>query len=159
MPEVHKRVIVADLTACRSGGDGVSVVHACKSPCHQHAVGYRGNLSSSHPNYLYLRRDSDLYLNIIDPPIPLFPDTLFSVFMSFARENWDCGETVLIHCNKGESRAPSLALIFLAKGLGAISNDGYANARADFVKLYPTYMPGKGIEKYLTDSWTKLDAF
>ena len=38
----------------------LAVVHACNSPCHQGAVGYRGILDKSHPHYLVLERGCDL---------------------------------------------------------------------------------------------------
>ena len=34
--------------------DDWAVIHACKSPCHQRALGYRGSLPKNHPNYLVL---------------------------------------------------------------------------------------------------------
>lgn len=157
MQTVYERLIVADVTACRRGDDRLFVVHACKSPCHQNAVGYKGSLLKTHPNYLSLKQGSDLYLNIIDPPVPLFPNDLFTTFFAFAGPAWNEGRTLLIHCNQGESRAPSLALLFLAKQLKVISNDSYAQARAEFSAMYPRYAPGKGIETYLRDNWRSLD--
>lgn len=159
MKSVHERVLVADEPACREGGNGFGVVHACKSPCHQRAVGYKGNLPKSHPNYFWLRKQMDLYLNMIDPPVALFPDELFQVFLPFAREVWDSGNTLLIHCNQGESRAPSLAMIFLAKYVGSLPNESFEVARSEFAKIFPDYAPGAGIEKYLTSNWEKLNAF
>lgn len=44
-------------------------------------VGYRGSLAASHPNYLVLQREHDLYLNIIDPPVPLFKAETFERFL------------------------------------------------------------------------------
>jgi predicted protein tyrosine phosphatase len=64
-----------------------------------------------------LEREYDLYLNIIDPPVPLFKPPLFSSFLVFADKHWRSGKKLLIHCNQGESRAPSLALLFLEKKL------------------------------------------
>ncbi len=49
-------------------GTDWAIIHACKSPCHQGAVGYIGNLDRTHPNYLVLESGSDLFLNMIDPP-------------------------------------------------------------------------------------------
>lgn len=159
MREIHERVIVASETACCSGDETRAVVHACKSPCHQRELDYKGSLPKTHPNYLTLIRGNELFLNIIDPPKPLFPDELFAVFMAFAREKWDAGLQLLIHCNKGESRAPSLGLVFLAKHVHAVPNGSYAEARSEFVKLFPSYAPGRGIETYLTDRWQALDAY
>lgn len=156
MLEVHERVLVTNDMSCKSGSADLAVVHACKSPCHQRAVGYKGKLPNTHPNYLVLEQENDLYLNIIDPPVPLFMPPLFSNFMNFANKHWNESRTLLIHCNQGESRAPSLALLFLAKGLSVINNDSYGSARAEFEKIYPMYNPGKGIETYFTKNWAVL---
>jgi hypothetical protein len=115
MVPVHERLFVGDAGTCQPGSALLAVVHACKSPCHQQAVGYRGSLSPQHPNYLVLRDPYDLYLNIIDPPVPLFKIETFVQFLLFAGEQHDRGASVLTHCNQGESRAPTLGLLFLAK--------------------------------------------
>jgi len=125
MVEVHTRLNVGNGESCRAGSPGFAVVHAFKSPCHQNSVGYRGSLPSHHPNYLWLQRPQDLYLNLIDPPVPLFKIESFSCFLTFATTHYGNGATVLIHCNQGESRAPSLALLFLGNpctSLQAASN-------------------------------------
>ena len=121
MQEVFERVWVGSDTSCRAGGGEWAVVHACKSPCHQRAVGYQGSLVSSHANYLVLNRGRDLYLNLIDPPKPLFMPASFIAFLGFADAEWTAGRKLLIHCNLGESRAPSLALLFLAKRLSEVA--------------------------------------
>ncbi|MCK0713597.1 hypothetical protein ACFO0U_05985 [Chromohalobacter sarecensis] len=156
MQEVYERVFVADATSCLAGSNEVAVVHACKIPCHQRAVGYTRNLPNSHPNYLVLERGSDLYMNIIDPPVPLFMPALFSKFLEFSKKHWDNGKKLVIHCNQGESRAPSLALLFLARALTVIDDSSYSSARGEFQKLYPRYQPGEGIHTYFTQNWAKL---
>ena len=93
------------------------MVHTCKSPCHQSAVGYQGKLPNTHPNYLVLETENNLFLNIIDPLAPLFMPPLFTAFLAFANKHWGQGKKLLIHCNQGESRAPSLAMLFWQKEL------------------------------------------
>lgn len=156
MKEVHDRVFVANALACTRGNSGLAVVHACKSPCHQSVIGYNGNLSKTHSNYLVLEQTYDLFLNIIDPPVPLFMPELFTSFLSFAIKHWRAGKKLLVHCNQGESRAPSLALLFLAKGLSVINSSSYQAARKEFEIFYPQYKPGKGIEAYFTQNWNAL---
>lgn len=156
MKKIGERLFVSAGAACRAGDDEWAVVHACKDPCHRNAVGYKGNLSKDHENYLILEKASDLYLNIIDPPVPMFPPELFSAFFSFGKRHWDAKKSLLIHCNQGESRAPSLGLLFIAKYLQLVRNDSYEVAREDFLKIYPAYNPGKGLKKYLTDNWAAL---
>ncbi len=156
MREVYERVIVTNELSCTNGNSDLAVVHACKSPCHQNAVGYRGKLPSDHPNYLVLEQENDLFLNIIDPPVPLFMPPLFSRFLEFSEKHWSRGQKLLIHCNQGESRAPSLAMLFLAKRISAISNKSYEAAREEFEKIYPSYNPGKGIVTYFSKNWGVL---
>ena len=67
-------------------------------------------------------------------------------------------DKLLVRCNQGGSRAPSLALLFLAKCRAALSNDSYLEARSEFEKLYPGYKPGPGIQAYLRSKWHKLGA-
>jgi hypothetical protein len=159
MLEVQGGLYVGNEADCRVGDDEWAVVHACKSPCHQRAVGYRGSLSRNHPHYLVLEQGTDLYLNLVDPPIPLFMAPSFISFLSFARVQLKEGMKILIHCNQGESRAPSLALLLQAKLLGSISNESYEAARAEFEALFIGYNPGMGIQRYLADHWSEFDDF
>jgi hypothetical protein len=156
LEQVYERVFVAGDLCCRRGDAEWAVVHACKSPCHQRALGYQGSLPNSHPNYLTLYDGSDLFMNIIDPPVPLFMAPSFSNFLRFSEEHWSAGQKLLIHCNQGESRAPSLALLFLAKCRHAIDNTSYLSARSEFETLYSRYNPGKGIQTYFSKNWGEM---
>lgn len=156
MIEVYDRLFVGGEADCRPGNEELVVVHACKSPCHQRAVGYRGSLPSSHPNYLVLEHSYDLYLNIIDPDKPLFMPPLFTAFLEFAGRHWDDGREVLVHCNQGESRSPTLAMMLMAKHISAITDASYNEARAEFEGLYAGYRPGLGIQTYLRRHWAQF---
>ncbi len=129
-----------------------AVIHACKSPCHQRALGYKGSLSPTHPNYLIYEKGNHLFLNIIDPPGPLFKKPLFIRSLDFI--DYHISERkILIHCNHGLSRSPSIALLYLAKKLKVINDDNYIAAVSDFRKMYPYYQPGTGIAIYLSKNW------
>jgi len=156
MYKIHERLYVGTEQDCRFGDNAWAIVHACKSPCHQREVGYRESLPNTHPNYLVLERENDLVLNIIDPPRPLFMPKTFLDFLSFSEKHWDQGQSLLIHCNLGLSRSPSLALLFMAKGLHKISETSFEAAKSDFVKIYPRYMPGLGIQMYLHEHWDQF---
>ena len=157
MREIHAKVFVGSDQDCFTEKEGWAVVHACKYPCHVNAVEYSGNLPRDHPQYLSLVSAANLFLNLIDPPVPLFMPESFSTFLSFANEHSRRGMNILVHCNQGASRAPSLALLFLAKGLGVLPNDSFDLAREHYVGLDPLYAPGKGIESFLRDNWIGLD--
>lgn len=176
--QVHESVWVGDMDACLPiGGEGTwqistlrwpeggafaGIVHAAKHPCHVRAVNYKGSLPKDHPEYLVARRASrigrpnHLILNLIDAPIPtLFRPEVFLAALNFLDERVGQG-MVVIHCNQGYSRAPSLALLWLAKREKAIPRDSWDAAKVAFLKLMPDFAPGKGIEGYLGQTWNEL---
>ena len=139
-----------------------AVVHANKNPGHANALGYTGSLSQDHPHYLYYEKEKDLYLNLVDmkmPFLPRFTDPIFKTSFRFIfdqrKEN-----KVLICCNKGESRSPSIGLAYMAAA-GELSNyKTYEGAVEEFKeKHYPDYNPGNGISSYLRDNWQNILKF
>ncbi len=145
-------VTFSDISGCtHNHSDTLAIVHACKEPCHRCAAGYKEkSLSADHPHYLSLVRGNHFYLNLIDPPVPLFKLESFTAFFAFVDAQIP-HRPVHIHCNKGESRAPSLTLLYRAKR-GLLPNDSYAAARTAF-EIDNPYKPGKGIEKFLEENW------
>lgn len=156
MIQVHERLFIGNQNDCYDGFGDEAVVHACKSPCHQRVVKYRGSLSKQHNNYLSLQTENNLYLNMVDPTLPLFMPETFQTFRTFARENYDAGKRVLIHCNQGQSRSPSLALLFLAKDLKVGPGDSFATAAVNFAKRYPNYRPNRGIALFMQKQWENI---
>lgn len=157
MIEVHPGLFIAGDHACRPGTGELAVLHACKDPCHRRVVGYQErSLSASHPNYLQWGTDVDLYLNLVDPPTPLFKIESFVIALQFLRRNTQSGRKTLVHCNQGESRAPSIALLHLAKNLKLIASETYASAASAFCELNPRYRPGLGIKTFLSSRWAEL---
>lgn len=156
MREVFPRVFVGDELCCRAGSVDCAVVHACKDPCHRRTVGYAGNLPRNHPEYLMREEDDDLWLNMIDPPLPLFQAQTFLRFLAFASTRYDRGSAVLIHCNQGESRSASLALLFMARHLRALPPDSFDVARSAYGALDADYRSSAGIERFLSEQWGTL---
>jgi len=162
MNKVYDRIFVGCDYECFEDKEGWVTVHACKHPCHCRAVGYRGSLSPDHPSYLihppkdYLK-SNNLYLNIIDVENPKYFDKLlFESSLEFIEYHWNKGKKIFIHCNIGESRSPSIALLFLAKKLRVINDKSYEMAKKDFLKIYPLYYPNNGIRIYLEKHWREL---
>lgn len=154
--QIADLVYLGDLSTCRPGSPDLAVIHACKSPCHQHAIGYTGSLKPDHPHYLTLRQPFDLYLNIIDPPVPLFQIETFRHFFDFAADHTSAARPLLIHCNKGESRSPTLALLHLALQRNTLPQASFAAASAAFREIYPAYQPGEGIRQFVSAHWNQL---
>lgn len=153
---VTDRLSYGDVQECTDHDDGiVAVVHACKDPCHRRSVGYATlSIPRGHPHYLVLERGHHLYLNLIDPDAPLFMMPSFEAFLGFVdREIKE--RDVLIHCNQGESRAPSLTLLYMAKRLNELPNESYAAAATEFRRQFP-YSPGRGIATWLTKNWNNI---
>ena len=156
MFEVYPNLFIGTKRECFfTQRDDWAVIHACKSPCHQRVLGYRGSLPKDHPNYLIYERENHLFLNIIDSNEPLFMPRLFLASLNFIEKNIS-KRKVLIHCNEGLSRSPSLALLYLAKRARVISEKSYGEAVKDFIKLFPSYRPGRGIALYLDLHWKEL---
>ncbi len=131
-----------------------AIVHACMNPCHLLAVGYNGSAPKTHPEYLVCRRGSHLFLNVVDMDTPQqhqFMAPMIREAFAFITEMRT--RNVLIHCNEGFSRAPSFALLYLAKVLHVLPTTSYQDAAGEFQKLYPLYHPRAGIATYLYQYW------
>ncbi|MDH5449054.1 MAG: dual specificity protein phosphatase family protein [Nitrosopumilus sp.] len=156
MLEVYPNLFIGSEGECFfKDRDDWAVIHACKSPCHQKAVGYKGNLSPTHPNYLTYEVRNHLFLNMIDPPAPLFKPQLFMASLDFIEKHIS-ERKVLIHCNLGLSRSPSIALLYLAKRAKVINGESYMKATQDFRKLFRYYKPRRGIAVYLDLYWLEF---
>lgn len=156
MTEITKNLYIGnDQDFFNSNGD-MAVIHACKT-CHQKGVGYHGNLSSAHPNYLILDINNHLYLNMVDMDKELLSKYTNPIMMSALNfiEKHLSAEPILIHCNQGVSRSPSIGLVYLARE-NKISNDSYFDAKNSFFEKYPQYAPGRGIELYMQNNWNDL---
>jgi len=150
MIKVWDRLYIGDQNDCKNGNDEWSIIHACKYPCFD-------NFEST--SYLVCETSTDLYLNLIDSYKPLFMPYSFQTFFKFIKQHYGQEKKILIHCNKGESRSPSLALLFLAKTLCVISNHSYDKARKEFTELFDKYNPSLGIQKYFYRNWKQLNGY
>lgn len=158
MREIVSGLWVGDIEACQCkrpllNGKVAGRVHACKDPCHKGRCGQPG---ASEPSYLSFEEPggADLFLNMIDPPVPLFQRAMFDSFLRYARDRWVEGRPVVIHCNKGQSRAPILAMLFMAKTLKVLP-DNFDEAWDGFEKLCPL-APGQGIEDWMRAHWSEI---
>jgi protein-tyrosine phosphatase len=156
MIEVHNNLFVGDLNDCQIAQD-MAVVHACKTPCHQKAVGYSRALPQNHPNYLIKEDGDNLYLNLVDMNriLPPFTDEPVRRALTFIKTNLEDNNKVLIHCNVGQSRSCAIAMIFLAKE-GIIEKNSFSEALENFRDIYPNVNLGIGFQSYLQNNWTRL---
>lgn len=127
------------------------VVHACKEPYHRQALGYSGRgAPKTHPEYLVARRGPRLILNLVDAPDPAYiPAEVFDVALEFIHLSIADGANVLVHCNEGASRAPSIALLYLLSRTDRMPHNSADAAMQAFRALYPPYAPAAGVAGFI----------
>ena len=143
-----------------AGKDGWSFLRCCKygEGGHQQVLGYTTLAAPKGPHYLWVKAkggDHLLALNILDLDDPNFFDPQMIVTgLRFVKERLDAGDKVLIACNKGHSRGPTMALMFL-RWIGEMPYH-YVKAETIFRALYPQYDPGIGMRQYSREHWNDL---
>jgi hypothetical protein len=133
-----------------------AIVHATKK-YHKQLLGYSGWAAPKHdPEYLYAERGFELVLNLVDPRDSAYvPVEIMNKALEFIDKHIREGKKVLIRCDMGKSRAPSIALLYMGcKGL--LSFDNFIDAETAFKNdIYPQYEPGAGIRDFMIHNWKK----
>lgn len=129
-------------------------IYCAKYPWHKKIVGYSGNgCPKDHPEYLYAIRGNSIALNLVDINNPdFFHIEPIKMAIAFAIQNSD--RRLLFCCNRGMSRSPSLAMLYLAI-IDIIPNRTFEDAEEAFKKIYPYYNPKDGIRGHLKQNWFK----
>jgi len=117
--------------------------------CHQSVVGWSGRgCDKDHPHYLYKRTPDAIYLNMIDGEDPAYiSDKMIDEALDFIDHHIENGEKVFVYCSLGESRSPSIALMYLLE-------QSYIESRADAmdtfkIAYYEKYQPKRGNSEYI----------
>ncbi|EFG84845.1 dual specificity protein phosphatase family protein [Novacetimonas hansenii] len=131
-------------------------IHACKEPYHRQALGYTGKAApKNHPEYLIARRNSCLILNLIDGTdvnyvsVEIIDVALETIHANIGKTN------ILLHCNQGLSRSPSIALLYLARYTDLFVGLDVDKGVAEFQKIYPSYAPARGMADYIRLNWSQ----
>ncbi len=135
---------------------GWYVVSAAKEPHHRAALGYTGRAAPfDHPEYLIAKRDRHMILNLVDVDNPDYiPPELINAATKEIHDELQFGTNkVLIHCNQGHSRAPTLAMLYLAKYTDEFADMDYEHAADYFRATYPAYAPARGMSEYARQHW------
>jgi hypothetical protein len=141
--------------------DDWAVLHAAKEPCHRQFVGYTGRgCPKESPEYLWAERGNRLALNIVDAPKPEFFDkSMIDKAIDYIDEKLKTGMKVLVHCNQGESRSPSICMLYMVSrgipsmGKNCRTSDSFEECEAQFMQIYPEYNPGAGIRGFVKEHW------
>lgn len=138
---------------------GWAFIHATQT-IHYQLFGWNRTTNKpdkNHPNYIYYEKDNRLSLNWVDGAAYLYDWSGIETFIKTLDfiDKWIQKKNVLIHCDQGQSRSPTLGLLYLAKRVKTISNDSFIAAKKEFIKNYPNYLPG-GIGEYVQKNWNEI---
>lgn len=166
MIEIFPRLFVGgavDLIHADSGIGVVSpgwyVISSARDPWHREALGYTGRgAPKDDPEYLMAERERRLLLNLVDAPDPAYVrDEIIVKACDTIDAQLALGNKVLLHCNAGLSRAPTIALLWLRfhceatrPFLRMLSFDQALEAMKD---RYPGYDPAGGMFGYARNLW------
>jgi hypothetical protein len=136
-----------------------AVVHATQT-VHYENFGWDRKFNKpnkNHPNYIYYEEGNRLSLNWVDGEAHLFNWSGTETFIKVLNfiDKWIQTKKVLIHCDQGQSRSPTLGLLYLAKRAKLIPYQSFELARTEFIKIYPHYSPS-GIADYVKHKWDEM---
>ncbi len=145
-------VYIGNKYESQSLDDDWAVIHACKTS-HQARLGYTKPLKDS-PYYIMFRENNHLYLNWVDEPTGrYFQVETFIEALDFIDE-YIQDKKIFIHCDLGQSRSPTLAMVYLAKRAGYLA-DEFNSALSQFQTEYPEYNPS-GIINFIIQNWDDI---
>ena len=137
-----------------------AILHCCKNPFHCDFVGYKGTISSTHPDYALKRKGNEMALNLVDmntfsENYLSFNENMFRVAFEFLDKYREQGCKILIHCNQGESRGPTMGMFYSAY-CGLFGSPDFDETVAEFRKLYLRYNPKRNIFCTAQALWNKF---
>ncbi len=120
---------------------------------HQSIVGWHGRgCDPSSPHYLFKKDADAIYLNMIDGDDPKYVnDEMINPTLEFINEHIGQEKDVFIYCSLGESRSPSIALMYLLEqNLIEKSENTFNIFKTEY---YPNYSPKSGNLLYIKRRW------
>jgi hypothetical protein len=136
---------------------GWAFVRACKDGPggHRQTVGYTTRGAPKGPNYYAAWTGNRIALNLVDNGDPSYiHDEAIDPALEFIGKYLGEGYNVLVACNQGHSRGPSVAMMYLGMIHDLPSN--FREAFRVFKILYPKYDPEQGIKFYTKHKWASF---
>ena len=122
---------------------------------HQSQVGWSGRgCNKDNPYYLFKEEDDAIYLNMIDGDDSKYVnDEMIDAALGFMKRHLDNDASVFVYCSLGESRSPSIALMYMLEhGLMEATSDVLSEFRD---KFYANYQPKRGNAEYILNRWLR----
>lgn len=120
---------------------------------HQSVVGWTGRgCNTDNPYYLFKREPDAIYLNMIDGDDPKYVnDDMINPALDFIHQHLNNDKEVFIYCSLGESRSPSIALMYMLEHELIDRNEKtFINFRNN---IYSDYLPKSGNVLYIKQRW------
>jgi predicted protein tyrosine phosphatase len=74
--------------------------------------------------------------------------------LDFIQKSLEVGRRVLVHCNQGHSRGPSIGLLYLGARTNLYCGLDHNEAHDRFLELYHDYFPRPGLRGFLAANWS-----
>lgn len=143
----------------KKSGIEISTLLCAKYPYHKQIVGYEKNCPKNHFEYLYAFRSKDhiMALNMVDAKEPkYFSDEMILAGIDFIQGELAQGRNVVVVCNKGESRSPTMCLMYMMAHGDFDKSMSHTDVFLEFSKLAKDWNPNNGILQYCVEFWNKI---
>lgn len=137
-----------------------SVLRCCKEGDggHRDTLGYTGQAAPKGASYLSVDQRGRRALNFIDPHDPNFiPMEMIVRGLEFIDKRLASGDNVLVACNAGHSRGPTMAMLYL-RSIGELAGNFIQSERI-YRTLYHEYDPGIGMRTFARAHWDELENY
>lgn len=136
---------------------GYAILSACKDGPwgHRAALRYTTMGAPKGDHYFHATRGKRMVLNLLDLEDPEFikEDVIFPA-LKFINKHLKAGDKVLVHCNAGHSRGPTIGMMFL-RTIRELPG-GFLTSEKVFRALYPKYDPKAGMRTFAREHWQQL---
>lgn len=159
MIKVHENLYVGDDSDFERLHErsGWSFLRCCKfgPGSHKELLGYETQAAPEGKNQFVVRKGNIMALNLLDLHDPNFvPTEAIQTGLDFIQKELAAGNKVLVACNHGVSRGPTVALMFM-RTLGEFPY-GFMQSERIFRGIYHPYNPGIGINQFARQQWAFL---
>lgn len=134
--------------------EGWSFLRCCKEGPggHRDTLDYKTLAAPKGPTYLSVDQRNRRALNFIDPSDPNFiPMEMVRKGLDFIDKRLAAGDNVLVACNTGHSRGPTMGLLYL-RAIGDLTGN-FHHSESFYRKLYTKYDPGIGMRQFASQHW------
>lgn len=122
---------------------------------HRSELNYKEHSAPKGDQYYFVDSGKNRHLNLIDPDSPqLIPKQVINAGLAFIKHYQEKEQPILVHCNQGQSRGPSMVLMYL-RTIGEMPN-GFLQSEKKFKTIYPKYDPLQGIKSFAQTNWRNL---